>query len=44
MHVIQALNDGRVPAALQEELLARANAYAEHPSARTRLAFHKLVR
>jgi hypothetical protein len=42
--VIEALNDGRVPEALQEELLARANAYAEHPSARRRLAFDRLVR
>jgi hypothetical protein len=31
-HVIAAINAGRVPAALQEELQSRANAVAEQPS------------
>ena len=31
-HVIAAINTGRVPAALQEELSSRANAVAEQPS------------
>jgi hypothetical protein len=31
-HVIAAINTGRVPAALQEELQSRANAVAERPS------------
>jgi hypothetical protein len=31
-HVIAAINTGRVPATLQEELSSRANAVAEQPS------------
>ena len=31
-HVIAAINGGRVPAALQEELQSRVNAVAEQPS------------
>jgi hypothetical protein len=31
-HVVAAINAGRVPAALQEELQSRANAVAEQPS------------
>ena len=31
-HVIAAINAGRVPAVLQEELQSRANAVAEQPS------------
>jgi hypothetical protein len=42
-HVIAAVNGKRVPPALQEELLARANAYAEQPSPRTQRRLHALL-
>jgi hypothetical protein len=42
--VIREVNAGHVPAALQEELLARANAYAERPTAAHRRALDELLR
>jgi hypothetical protein len=42
--VIREINAGRVPRGLQEELLARANAYAERPTAAHRRSVEELLR
>jgi hypothetical protein len=42
--VIREVNAGHVPAELQEELLARANAYAERPTRAHRLSVNDLLR
>jgi hypothetical protein len=42
--VIRELNTGHVPGAVQEELLARANAYAERPTRAHRRALDELLR
>jgi hypothetical protein len=42
--VIREVNAGRVPASVQEELLARANAYAEHPTDAHRRALEDVLR
>jgi hypothetical protein len=41
---IREVNAGRVPAAAQEDLLARANAYAERPTSASRRALDELLR
>jgi hypothetical protein len=41
---IREVNAGRVPAELQEELLARANAYAERPTDSNRRSVEELLR
>jgi hypothetical protein len=41
---IRAVNTGNVPVELQEELLARANAYAESPTAANQRSLDELLR